>query len=329
MFYEATFAGSISEQGVQLDEMDIDILGIVGSDRLLLRTLLELGNRTVPILPISSKGQPDFLFDVTVSSFPTIIEDLLDKKWARDPRTRLTATVSGESSPPILNDIGLFAKRSATLIRYELYLDGEPFWSDGSDGLLVATPTGSTAYSMSVGGPVVLNTATVFAIVPVNSINPSRHPLIVPEETQVEIRHLSKSVPTEIVLDGQIRTRVDGSPVVIRKSDDDVIFVKFDEEKVAALRGKLMKKAEITEDLIHDLPPSAKLVLKMLEYQGQLTQMQIIEETMLPPRTVRYALSLLLSEGLIKKRVSLRDSRQALYAMTDIMPENEDEKDAK
>jgi NAD+ kinase len=126
-----------------------------------------------------------------------------------------------------------------------------------------------------------------------------------------------------------MRTRVDGSPVTIRKSDNDALFVKFDEEKVAALRGKLMKKAEITEDLIHDLPPSAKLVLKMLEYQGQLTQKQIIEETMLPPRTVRYALSLLLSEGLIKKRVSLRDSRQALYAMTDIVPETNDNKDAK
>lgn len=253
----------------------------------------------------------------------------MDKKWTKDPRTRLTANISGDLSPPILNDIGLFAKRSATLIRYELYLDGEPFWSDGSDGLLIATPTGSTAYSMSVGGPVVLNTAAVFAIVPVNSVNPSRHPIIVPEGTEVEIRHLSKSVPTEIVLDGQIRTRVDGSPVVIQKSDDDAIFVKFDEEKVAALRGKLMKKAEITEDLVHDLPPSAKLVLKMLEYQGQLTHKQIIEETMLPPRTVRYALSLLLSEGLIKKRVSLRDGRQALYAMINIIAENEDNKDAK
>ena len=84
-------------------------------------------------------------------------------------------------------------------------------------------------------------------------------------------------------------------------------------EKVAELRGKLLKKAEASEDLAQELPPSAKLVLKVLEYQGQLSQKEIIEETKLPSRTVRYALSLLMSEGLVMKRLSLRDSRQGIY----------------
>ncbi|MHA1926053.1 MAG: MarR family transcriptional regulator [Candidatus Thorarchaeota archaeon] len=65
--------------------------------------------------------------------------------------------------------------------------------------------------------------------------------------------------------------------------------------------------------MAQELPPSAKLVLKVLEYQGQLTQKEIVEETLLPARTVRYALSILISDGLVSKRVSLRDSRQGLY----------------
>jgi NAD+ kinase len=129
----------------------------------------------------------------------------------------------------------------------------------------------------------------------------------------IEIRDLSSSVAIEAVLDGQVRKRVDGGPVTITRAESDAVFVKFSEEKIAALRGKLVMKTEVFEDRAQELPPSAKLVLKVLEYQGELTQKAIIEETLLPPRTVRYALSLLISEDLVEKRISLRDSRQGLY----------------
>ena len=173
---------------------------------------------------------------------------------------------------------------------------------------------------MSVGGPVVLNPAPVLTIIPVNSVNPARRPLIIADDMSIEIRDITSSVTIEAVLDGQIRKKVDGGPISIKKAQSDAIFVKFSEERVAALHGKLMQKTEIFEDLAQELPPSAKLVLKILEYQGQLTQKEIVEETMLPPRTVRYALSLLISEGLIEKRLSLRDSRHGLYRVTKGIP---------
>jgi NAD+ kinase len=241
------------------------------------------------------------------------VDDLLNGKWTRDEKKRLVAEIAGKETPPLLNDIGIFAKRSATLIRYSLLINGEHFWKDGSDGLIVATPTGSTAYALSVGGPVILNSSPVFSIIPVNSVNPSRRPLVLPNDMEVEIRDLTSSVAVEAVLDGQIRKKIDSKPVFVRKADHSAVFVKFESERVAALRGKLLKKSEMSDDLAHDLPPSAKLVLKVLEYQGQLSQKEIIEETMLPPRTVRYALSLLMSEGVVMKRLSLRDSRQGLY----------------
>jgi NAD+ kinase len=268
------------------------------------------------VLPISSKGQPDFFFDVTTTNFESTVNDLLDGKWTSEKKTRLCASVGGKDSPPLLNDVAVFARRSATLIRYSLFLDGERFWKDGSDGLIIATPTGSTAYSLSVGGPVVLTPAPVISVIPVNSVNPARRPLVVSDEVTIEIRDLSSSVTIEMVLDGQLRRKVDGGPVNIRRAENDAVFVKFTEERLADLRGKLIQKTEVFGDLAQDLPPSAKLVLKVLEYQGRLTQKEIIEETMLPARTVRYALSLLISEGLIRKHVSLRDSRQGVYNVT-------------
>ncbi len=310
---EKKLADSLKKKGVPLKKMDVDVLAIIGSDKFLLKVLLDLGHMDIPILPIASMGQPDFLFDVIVSNFDSVVEDLLNGKWTKDEKKRLVAEIAGKETPPLLNDIGIFARRSATLIRYSLFIDGEQFWKDGSDGLIIATPTGSTAYALSVGGPVILNPSPVFSIIPVNSVNPSRRPLVLPDEMNVEIRDLTSSVTIEAVLDGQMRKKVDNKPLIVRKSEHSAMFVKFESERIAELRGKLLKKSEMSEDLAHELPPSAKLVLKVLEYQGQLSQKEIIEETMLPPRTVRYALSLLMSEGVVMKRLSLRDSRQGLY----------------
>jgi NAD+ kinase len=302
--------------GKPVRKMDVDILILIGSDRYLLKQLLEIGRLDTPILPLSSKGQPDFLFEISATSFDGVIEDLQDDKWKQEERRRIVAEISGKETPPLLNDIGIFAKRSATIVRYSLLIDDEHFWKDGSDGLIVATPTGSTAYSLSVGGPVILTSSPVFSIIPVNSVNPARRPLVLADDHKVEIRDLTSSVAIEAVLDGQIRRKVDNQPVRIRKSDSSASFVKFSEERVESLRGKLLAKTETAEDVAHELPPSAKLVFKVLEYQGQLSQKEIIEETMLPPRTVRYALSLLMSEGLVTKKLSLRDSRQGLYHVT-------------
>ncbi len=301
---------------ISIRKMNVDVMAIVGSDRFLLGKLLELRQTDVPILPLASKGQPDFLFELTATNFDGIIGDLLDYKWKKEERRRLIAEISGKETPPLLNDIGIFAKRSATLIRYSLLIDDEHFWKDGSDGLIVATPTGSTAYSLSVGGPIILTSSPVFSIIPVNSVNPARRPLVLPDDVNVEIKDLTSSVTIEAVLDGQIRRKVDNHPVRIRKSDSSAMFVKFSEEKVEELRGKLLRKTETAEDVAHELPPSAKLVFKVLEYQGQLSQKEIVDETMLPSRTVRYALSLLMSEGLVTKKLSLRDSRQGFYHVT-------------
>jgi NAD+ kinase len=132
---------------------------------------------------------------------------------------------------------------------------------------------------------------------------------------RVEIRDISSSVTVEAVIDGQTRIPVKDGSIAIERSPFDAVFVKFSEERVAALRGKLMRIAGVQGEKAQELPPSAKLVLKVLEYHVSLSQKKIIDETSLPSRTVRYALSLLVSEGLVKKQISLRDSRQAIYSL--------------
>ncbi|MDF1540256.1 MAG: winged helix-turn-helix transcriptional regulator [Candidatus Thorarchaeota archaeon] len=307
---------SISKaKGRDLKRLDLDVLVVVGSDRTLLNTLLSIGEESIPILPVASRGHPSFLFDVSATGFEQVVIDLDAKKWSKETRARLVATISEKRTAPILNEVAIFSRRSATLLTYSLHIGGELFWEDGSDGIIVSTPTGSTAYSMSGGGPIVFHPASVFSVVPVNSSNPERKPIIVPDDTPVEIKGISSSVTVEAVLDGQTRVPVKNSDIRIERSEFDAVFVKFTEERVAALSGKLLRKAGMSSEITQELPPSAKLVLKVLEYHGTLSQKRITDETNLPSRTVRYALSLLVAEGVVKKQISLRDTRQAIYSL--------------
>ncbi len=313
-----TINASSRAKGKEISKSEPDILIVIGSDRTLLNTLLSIGEESIPTLPVASRGHPGFLFDVTSSDFEQIIDDLSDHRWTEERRARFYAIIGKRRTPPFLNEIAIFPRRSATLLRYSLYIDEEEFWQDGSDGLIISTPTGSTAYAMSGGGPIVLHPAKVLNIVSVNSGNPARKPLVTPEDVKVEIRNLASSVSIDAVIDGQTRIPIKTDDVIVERSASDAVFVKFTEEKVAALQGKIMRKTEVRDDRTSELPPSAKLVLKVLEYQGAMTQKRIIEETNLPPRTVRYALSLLVSEAMVKKQISLRDSRQALYSIKEI-----------
>ena len=109
---EQKLADNLKKKGVPFKKMDVDVFAIIGSDRFLLKSLLDLGHSNVPVLPIASMGQPDFLFDVMVSNFDYVIDDLLNGKWTKDEKKRLVAEIAGKETPPLLNDIGIFAKRS-------------------------------------------------------------------------------------------------------------------------------------------------------------------------------------------------------------------------
>ena len=117
-----------------------------------------------------------------------------------------------------------------------------------------------------------------------------------------------------MIIDGRYRVPIEDNFVQIRKSKHDALFVRLTKKKFSFLSERLGKKAQIYED-IENIPPSSKFILKILEYEGPLTQKQIVEKTMLPPRTVRYALNILLEKGLIVKKASLRDTRQYVYSL--------------
>jgi len=193
------------------------------------------------------------------------------------------------------------------LIDYVLEVDGETIWRDSGDGVIVSTPVGSTAYAFSAGGPIVMRNAEDFVLVPVNSLNPVRRPLVVSDRSVIGFRELSSRYRLEAIVDGIVRTRVRREIIVV-KADKPAYFIKIGRR----LREQIEKKTRLIT-VNEDMPPSAKYVYKMLEIYGEATAKDLVKITGLPERTIRYALSILVKKGLVEKKTSLRDVRTNIY----------------
>ena len=305
--YNVTYS-KISENELK----DYDLIIVLGEDRDVLTVSHFMKNVSVPILGISVSGSNVFLMESSVTEIEMVVEKVSMGEYHVVEVSRIDVSINGqpsESVPCALNEVAIFPTKSATLMEHTLIVDGEFIWRDYSDGVIVATPTGSTAYSLSAGGPILLPTSKTFVIVSVNSLDLTRRPLVVSEQSKIEVKEISSRCDCEVIIDGSKRFKLD-EEVHMTRAEKPALFVKLSREP--EMTKRMAKKVLLARELM-DMPPSAKLILKTLEYEGPLTQKDIIAKTLLPPRTVRHALSLLLNKGLVQKQPLLRDARQDLY----------------
>ncbi|MCP8307684.1 MAG: NAD(+)/NADH kinase [archaeon] len=298
----------IIDQDLETSELVI----VVGGDREVLQTFHKIGKAKLPVLGVNDSNESSFLTEISIKNFQEALKKLIDGEYNIEEATRLNVIVDDKELPPALNEVAVFSSKSATLMEYLLTVDKEVIWRDYSDGVIVSTPTGSTAYSMSAGGPMVLHDAEAFAIVSVNSLDVTRRPLIVSDKSHIKIGEISSSHGCEVIVDGTYRAKV-RERVEAFKFPEPARFVRPSESSKAM--DKMVKKVRLAEELLK-MPPSAKLILKTLEYEGPLTQRDLAKKTMLPDRTTRLALALLIERGLVKRRSTLRDARQKVYYIT-------------
>lgn len=288
---------------------DIDCIVVTGGDRGVRAFYHRFMNNTIPVLGINEFESSGYLAQTDLKEFPTYVNRLKKGDFTIEGLTRLNVKIDGKGVYPALNDIAIFSSKSATLVEHVLRVNGEEIWHDSSDGLIVSTPIGSSAYSMSAGGPAIYQGSKVFCIVSVNSLDITRRPLIVPEDSFIEIDDISSSMRCEVVMDGKDRFKVEEIVECTKfQQPANIIRMKKDSTTVSALT----KKVKLADELLN-MPPSSKLLLKTLEYEGALTQKELVAKTLLPDRTVRLALRHLLEKGYVKRRVSLRDTRQRIY----------------
>lgn len=285
---------------------------IIGSDSQILSAFNELGPKQIPLLGISTGAS--VLSEANSANYKSIIQNIEKGEYTVQERTRLVAHYNSSTTPFALNEIGIFPKRSAELVRYTLSIDNEHIFKDTADGVIVSTPTGSTGYAVSAGGPMVIDEPAIFTITPISSMHRSYPPLVVPNASTIRISGIQSKSSVCAIVDGMDRITLDCDSISIVKSGYPALFIipKYTQSIVDKLKKRSLKT---NHDRIKFIPPSAKLIYKVLTYEGGMTQKEIIRETYLPPRTVRYALDLLSKNSIIKRSPNLNDIRQTVYSV--------------
>ena len=290
---------------------EVDLVLVAGGDRGILDYFHKVVTDSAPVLGIYESDSTGFLAQLEVRDLESAIFRLKNGDYEVDEVFRLAVKVDGKEVEPVLNDVAVFSSKSAMLMEHVLRIGGKDVWHDNSDGLIISTPTGSTAYSMSAGGPMVLQKSQVFVVVSVNSVDNTRRPLVVPNDTKLEVADITSRYHCEVVLDGGHRLRI-RKILECYKHEFPARLVRLMGDSSAT--SLIAKKVKLAEDLL-SMPPSAKLILKTLEYDGAMSQKDLSIRTMLPERTVRLSLSHLLNRGYVKKKTSLRDARQRIYEL--------------
>ncbi len=293
-----------------LDVTDCEMVIAIGDDGFILRTFRKLGNHQVPLFPIASSQS--FLAHTDTLSFKYYLDLVKKGKYEIFKRSRLVARFKNAATPIALNDIGLFSYKSASLLGYSLILNHETFRRDFSDGLVVATPTGSTGYSLSAGGPIILEEPNILALTPISSME-KHSSVIVSDSTKIRVADIEGYKPI-LIVDGEVRIPLNAKEVVIEKSAYGANFIIFSKEH--QLESKLRKRTmNVSIESLRNLPASAKLAYKILAHEGRMTQKELINSSMLPKRTIRYALKILLEKRLINAQPHFTDARQTIYGV--------------
>ncbi|MDH3341167.1 MAG: NAD(+)/NADH kinase [Nitrosopumilus sp.] len=291
-----------------------DCVIVLGGDKGVRNYFHRTFDSTSPVLGINEGEASGFLAQIELREFSSFVGILKKQNYTVEEVPRLGVKIDGKNVYPVLNDVAVFSSKSAMLMEHSLRVNGEEVWHDNSDGIIVSTPIGSSAYSMSAGGPVLFQDSAVFEIISVNSLDVTRRPIIVSNESLIEIDDVSARLHCEAILDGLDRFKVNKTVECTQFFPPaKIIRLKKDSTAISALA----KKVHLAEELL-SMPPSSKLLLKTLEYEGALTQKDLANKTLLPDRTVRLALSHLLKKGYVKKKVSIRDARQKIYEISKI-----------
>src|ERR687889_676355 len=178
-----------------------DLILVLGGDRGILDYFHKGVTNSVPVLGLYESEATGFLAQLDVRYLDSALSQIKTGDYQVDDVFRLAVKVDGKEVEPVLNDVAVFPSKSAVLMEHVLKIDGKDIWHDNSDGVIVSTPTGSTAYSMSAGGPMVLQRSQVFIVVSVNSVDNTRRPMVIPNDTTLEIADIMSRYHCEVVLD--------------------------------------------------------------------------------------------------------------------------------
>lgn len=224
-------------------QLPVDFLISIGGDGTILDTISSIGDTEIPIVGINT-GRLGFLANNSKEDVEKVLELLAAGEYSLQHRTLLSLDTEDNlfgNYNFALNEITIHKKDSSSMITLHTYVDGEFLNSYWADGLIISTPTGSTAYSLSCGGPILDPSSKSFIVNPIAPHNLTARPIIIPDEAVITVEVEGREEEFLVTLDSRSKTIASRYRLKMYKSDFHIHLVQFDDQNFfKTIRNKLL-----------------------------------------------------------------------------------------
>jgi len=217
----------------------------MGGDGTILRAVTLVRDSNIPIIGINT-GRLGFLATVQKEEIESAINAILNNNFLVKERTLLSVSTSSSKKGLLplnfaLNEVSVSRKNTASMIIIETYLDNEFLNAYWADGLIISTPTGSTGYSLSCGGPIITPQSKSFALTPIAPHNLNARPLVIPEETSIKFTVKGRENEFLLSLDSRLTTIKSNTEIFVEKAPFKLKMIQINKQTfIKTLREKLL-----------------------------------------------------------------------------------------
>lgn len=224
---------------------EADCAIVLGGDGTLIRAARNLKGYNIPILGVNL-GTLGYLTEAELSDCPKVLERLIREDLTVEERMMIEGSVNGRLFDIAMNDIVVTRSGNLRVIRFDIYVNGVMLNSYRADGMIISTPTGSTGYNLSAGGPIVEPTAQMLVITPICSHALNTSSIVLSADDLIEIviceGKYGRQEQASVTFDGLVTIpMVTGDRIVIRKSNDTTRLVKLSGESFMKIMREKMK----------------------------------------------------------------------------------------
>ena len=235
---------------IDYNNFDTDVAISMGGDGTFLETARRVGNKEIPILGINT-GRLGFLADISQQEMEAALNDFFNGNYKIEERSLIQVQreeVPLKGYPYASNEVAVLKRDNSSMISIRVEINGEYLTTYQADGLIINTPTGSTGYALSVGGPIIMPQAGIFGITPVAPHSLNMRPLTLKDEAEITLEVESRSHNFLVAIDGRSESCREGTRLTLKKAPYRIkVFQRKEHSFFNTLRNKLMWGADIRE----------------------------------------------------------------------------------
>jgi NAD+ kinase len=219
-----------------LRDMKVDVMVCIGGDGTILHALQA---NKAPVFGINM-GELGFLTEIEPIELTDGLRRVLSGDYFLEHRIKLASSIDQRRLPDAANEVAVKTKRVSKILQFEIAWGERELMRVRGDGMIIATPTGSTSYAMSAGGPIVDPRVECFALVPLAAFSLSSRPMVLPPDTVLQLRILQREKEAVIVVDGQHEEALhEGDTLTFWASEERARFVRFRQQFYNRLKQRL------------------------------------------------------------------------------------------